>query len=163
MSKYAITNIEACEILDSRGIPTIEATVTLKCGAVGVAKVPSGASTGIYEAHELRDEFLTRYFGKGVLTAVNNVNTKIKNLLLGKSADNQEELDKLLIELDATPNKTDLGANAILAVSMAAARAVSEAKQIPLYVYLNTLYQADLILPTPMCNIINGGAQASNN
>ncbi|MDD4210989.1 MAG: phosphopyruvate hydratase [Clostridia bacterium] len=163
MSKYTIKNIEAREILDSRGIPTIEATVTLKSGAVGVAAIPSGASTGQYEAHELRDNDKNRYFGKGVLIAVSNVNTLIKELLLNKRADEQQKIDELMINLDATPNKTSLGANAILAVSIACAKAVASAKKLTIYGYLNSLSGSKLILPTPMCNILNGGTHASNN
>ncbi|MGD9901453.1 MAG: phosphopyruvate hydratase [Spirochaetales bacterium] len=163
MSKYKITNIVARQILDSRGIPTIESEVTLKCGAVGVSKVPSGASTGQYEAHELRDGDKTHYFGKGVLKAVENVNTLIKNALVGKSADEQTEIDNLLIALDGIKNKTNLGANAILSVSIACAHAVANAKHEPIYAYLNSLTRAEYKIPVPMCNILNGGAHASNN
>ena len=141
MSKYAINNIEAREILDSRGLPTVEATVTLKNGSIGVAAVPSGASTGQYEAHELRDADANRYFGKGVLIAVSNVNTKIKELLLNKRADEQEKIDEMLIELDGTKNKTNLGANAILAVSLACAKAVSSAKSLTLYILSSIFLQ----------------------
>lgn len=163
MSKFTITNIEAREILDSRGTPTVETTVTLKNGSVGISAVPSGASTGIYEAHELRDNDKSRYFGKGVLTAVHNVNEIIRPNLIGKDARNQKELDALLLSLDGTPNKTKLGANAILSVSLALAKAVANAKKAPLYLYLNSLANSNLALPVPMCNILNGGAHASNN
>ncbi|PKK95807.1 MAG: phosphopyruvate hydratase [Tenericutes bacterium HGW-Tenericutes-4] len=163
MAKHKIKNIEAREILDSRGIPTIEVCVTLKNGVTGVSAVPSGASTGIYEAHELRDGDKRRYFGKGVLTAVNNVNGKIKSLLLNKDAGEQLQIDALLLALDGTQNKTYLGANAILATSLACCRAVANSKKLPLYVYLNSLIGGSMQLPVPMCNILNGGAHASNN
>lgn len=163
MAKYKIKNIKAREILDSRGVPTIEVCVTLKNGINGVSAVPSGASTGIYEAHELRDGDKNRYFGKGVLQAVDNVNSKIKPLLLNKDAGNQAQVDTLLITLDGTQNKTYLGANAILATSLACCKAVANAKKQPLYVYLNSLIGGNLQLPVPMCNILNGGAHASNN
>ena len=162
MENLKIKNITAREILDSRGMPTIEATVELENGVVATGKVPSGASTGAYEAHELRDGDKNRYFGKGVLTAVNNVNTKINVALKGIDANNQELVDNTMLELDGTSNKKNLGANAILAVSMATARAVANAKGVPLYSYLNNLTNSTLVLPLPMCNILNGGAHASN-
>jgi enolase len=162
MKNFKIKNITSREILDSRGVPTVEATVVLEDGTIGISMVPSGASTGAYEAIELRDNDKSRYFGKGVLTAVNNVNTQIYELLEGKDASDQKMIDKLMLGLDGTPNKANLGANAILAVSMASARAVANKKGIPLYEYLNSLTGAKMVLPTPMCNIMNGGAHASN-
>ena len=163
MANLKIKNIVAREILDSRGTPTIEVEITLKCGAVGISKIPSGASTGQFEAHELRDNDKLRYLGKGVLGAVNNVNTKIKPLLLNKRADNQAQIDALLRVLDGTANKTYLGANAILGVSLACAVAVANAKKIPLYKYLASLTHSSPKIPVPMCNILNGGAHAGNN
>lgn len=160
MKKFIIKDILAREIIDSRGNPTIETTVTLKNGATGVNAVPSGASTGLYEAHELRDGDKNRYLGKGVLKAVNNVNTEIKQALIGFNAGKQEELDNFLIELDGTHNKSRLGANAILSVSLAAAKAVANALKLPLYTYLSNGKATSL--PVPMCNIINGGAHAAN-
>jgi len=155
-----IANIVAREILDSRGNPTVEADVFLKSGHMGRAAVPSGASTGSREAIELRDGDNKRYLGKGVLTAVANVNGEIKNALLGKAADHQAELDKIMIDLDGSPNKNRLGANALLSVSMAAAKAAAAARQLPLYRYLkqNDEYR----MPVPMMNIINGGSHADN-
>lgn len=160
MKKFIIKDILAREIIDSRGNPTIETTVTLKNGVCGTSAVPSGASTGMYEAHELRDGDKQRYLGKGVLKAVNNVNTEIKQALIGFNAGNQEELDKFLIELDGTHNKARLGANAILSVSLSAAKAVANAQKLPLYAYLSKGKANGL--PVPMCNIINGGAHAAN-
>lgn len=156
-----IVNIKAREILDSRGNPTVEVDVFLACGAMGRAAVPSGASTGTREALELRNKRAKRYGGKGVVTAVNNVMNEIFPLLLGKDAANQMLIDKLMIELDGTPNKAKLGANAILGVSMAAARAASQAYGLPLYRYLGGINAR--FLPVPMMNIINGGAHAANN
>ncbi len=156
-----IVDIKAREILDSRGNPTVEVDVFLACGAMGRAAVPSGASTGTREALELRDTKAKRYGGKGVTTAVNNVMNEILPLLTGKDASRQTLIDNLMIELDGTSNKARLGANAILGVSMAAARAAAEAFGLPLYRYLggvNARY-----LPVPMMNIINGGVHAANN
>ncbi len=154
-----IETIHAREILDSRATPTIEAEVVLKSGHIGRAAVPSGASTGKFEACELRDEDATRYMGKGVLKAVSHVNEEIAKELKGKESDDQTKIDELLIKLDGTPNKSNLGANAILAVSMATARAAACAKELPLYSYLGRAK----ILPVPMMNILNGGVHASNN
>jgi len=156
-----IVNIHAREILDSRGNPTLEAEVTLETGHTGRAAVPSGASTGTREAVELRDGDKTRYCGKGVKTAVSNVNTTILAALRSFDAADQAGLDQQLIELDGTPNKSKLGANAILGVSLANAHAVAASKNIPLWKYLAKGRQARL--PVPMMNIINGGAHADNN
>ena len=131
-----IVDVVAREILDSRGNPTVEVDVILECGAKGRAAVPSGASTGAYEAVELRDNDKSRYLGKGVLTAVNNVNTEIKEAILGMDALDQVGIDTAMIELDGTPNKGRLGANAILGVSLAVAKAAAEALGMPLYKYL---------------------------
>ena len=160
-----IKNIKAREILDSRGNPTIEADVTLASGVVGTACAPSGASTGSREALELRDKDPKRYLGKGVLTAVNNVNTSIREALLGHDALDQEALDKVMIDLDGTPNKASLGANAILAVSLAAAKAAAIESKIPLYAHIAKLNggAGTFSLPVPMMNIINGGEHADNN
>lgn len=155
-----IAKIDALEILDSRGNPTLEATVVLEDGSKGVAKVPSGASTGEHEACELRDGDTGRYMGKGVLKAVENVRTELSDLLVGKEADDQKAIDKMMIEADGTPNKSRLGANAILGVSLGVARAMSASKKIELFEYLKTASQ--WILPCPMMNIINGGAHADN-
>ena len=156
-----IQEIQAREILDSRGNPTVEAEVTLAGGAKGRAAVPSGASTGEHEAVELRDGDKKRYVGKGVLRAVENVNGEIANALAGLDASDQRALDRKMIELDGTENKGRLGANAILAVSMAAARAAAAAFGLPLYRYLGGA--GANTLPTPMMNILNGGAHADNN
>lgn len=153
-----IKSIHAREILDSRGTPTVEAEVRLDNGVVGVASVPSGASTGINEALELRDGDPTRYFGKGVLKAVSNVNDKIAPILTGFNIFHQNVIDNLMIELDGTDNKSRLGANAILAVSLAVARAAANSMQIPLYHYLGT--PNSNVLPIPMMNILNGGAHS---
>jgi enolase len=147
--------------MDSRGNPTVEVDVTLDDGSFGRAAVPSGASTGAYEAAELRDEKSKRYGGKGVLTAVKNVNEIIAPEVLGMDAMAQEELDKMMIDLDGTPNKGKLGANAILGVSLAAAKAAANSAQIPLYRYLGGCNAN--ILPVPMMNILNGGRHADNN
>jgi enolase len=158
-----ITDIRAREILDSRGNPTIEAEVTLASGVVGRACAPSGASTGSREALELRDGDQSRYMGKGVRGAVQNVNTDIRDLLLGHSARDQQGLDDKLIALDHTENKSKLGANAMLAVSLAAARAAATDLKIPLYQHIANLRgQSTLTMPVPMMNIINGGAHADN-
>ncbi len=156
-----IQSIHAREILDSRGNPTLEAEIHLKGGAFGRAAVPSGASTGEHEAVELRDGDPKRYLGKGVLKAVRNVNDLIAKKLTGFDASKQEELDELLIALDGTENKSKLGANALLGVSLAAAKAAANAKGLPLYQYLGGP-DANL-LPVPMMNIINGGVHADNN
>jgi len=156
-----IIDVTAREVLDSRGNPTVEVDVVVACGAVGRAAVPSGASTGKREALELRDKRSKRYGGKGVTTAVKNVREKIAPAVRGMDAANQIVLDKLMIELDGSPNKSKLGANAILGVSMAAARAASLAYGLPLYKYLGGINAR--CLPMPMMNIINGGAHAANN
>ena len=160
-----ISNIRAREILDSRGNPTVEADVILESGAVGRAAVPSGASTGTREAIELRDGDARRYGGKGVLKAVDNVNGEIRAALIGMDADAQADIDHKLIELDGTPAKSRLGANAILAVSLATAQAAAREQQLPLYRRLGAIsLQGDTFqLPVPMMNIINGGAHADNN
>jgi enolase len=161
MASTSIKNIFAREIIDSRGNPTVEAIVTLESGAQGVAAVPSGASTGMFEAVELRDGDKKRYLGKGVLKAVNNVNTEIFQVLKGKDALDYAANDRIMLELDGTENKGRLGANAILSVSLAASKAAANALGIPLYKYLGG--DSAIVLPVPMCNIINGGAHASNN
>ena len=155
-----ICDIHAREVLDSRGNPTVETDVTLSDGIVGRAIVPSGASTGMYEACELRDGDKSRYLGKGVLTAVNNVNTEIYDMLIGQNALNQRDIDSQMIALDGTPNKSRLGANAILSVSLAAAKAAAQSLGLPLYSYLGGVGAHQL--PVPMLNVINGGAHAAN-
>lgn len=165
MSRTTIKKITAREILDSRGNPTVEATVYLEGGAIGVASVPSGASTGTHEALELRDG-AKRYGGKGVLRAVKNVNTEICRALMGKDAVEQEKLDKIMIDLDGTENKKRLGANAILAVSLAVCRAASKIVGLPLYKYIRqtfSLKEKGWRMPVPMMNILNGGRHADNN
>ena len=156
-----ILQVRAREILDSRGNPTVEADVVLDSGAVGRAAVPSGASTGEHEAVELRDGDKGRYLGKGVRNAVENVNGELANALVGHDAYDQVGLDRAMIELDGTPNKGRLGANALLAVSLAAARAAANDCGLPLYRYLGGPLAN--VLPVPMMNILNGGAHASNN
>jgi enolase 1/2/3 len=156
-----ILDVKAREILDSRGNPTVEADVILSCGAVGRAAVPSGASTGKREALELRDKRAKRYGGKGVATAVKHVNETIANEIRGMDAADQHTLDQFMIDLDGTPNKGKLGANALLAVSMAAARAAADAFGMPLYQYIGGVNAR--CLPMPMMNIVNGGAHAANN
>ena len=165
MAKDKITNIEAIEILDSRGNPTIKTTVTLEDGNRGQAAVPSGASTGIHEALELRDNDTNRYSGKGVLRACENVNEKIKTVLNGIAASEQEKIDKLMIDLDGTENKSEIGANSILSVSLATAVAASQSKGLPLYKYLAGLYgfPQEYKMPIPMFNIFNGGLHADTN
>lgn len=160
---YSIKKVHARQIMDSRGNPTIECDIELSGGAMGRAAVPSGASTGSFEALELRDGG-TAYMGKGVLTAVKNVNEIIAPAIMGMDASKQTELDEKMLALDGTPNKDKLGANAILAVSMAAAHAVANQKHIPLYQYIASVYgnQSPNTLPRPMMNIINGGAHADN-
>ncbi len=155
-----ITRITGREILDSRGNPTVEADVYLADGSVGRAAVPSGASTGEHEAVELRDGAKSRYLGKGVTKAVANINTEIAGALVGMDATDQAGIDRKMIELDGTANKSRLGANAILAVSMAAARAAAQSQQTPLYRYLGGV--SACVLPAPMMNILNGGAHADN-
>ncbi|MBR7098121.1 MAG: phosphopyruvate hydratase [Clostridia bacterium] len=161
MTKPQINRCSAREILDSRGNPTVEATVFLNDGTVGVASVPSGASTGVFEACELRDNDRKRYGGKGVREAVSNVIQSISPALSGAYASEQGELDRILCELDGTEDKSRLGANAILAVSLASARAAANWYRLPLYRYLGGT--AAQQLPVPMMNILNGGAHASNN
>jgi enolase len=161
MQDTAIAEINAREILDSRGRPTIEAEVVLDCGAYGIAQVPSGASTGSFEAHELRDEDPSRYSGKGVLKAVENVIAEIQSELIGLDALNQSEIDQVMIELDGSPNKTNLGANAILGVSLATAKAAASSLDLPLYRYLGG--PLSNLLPVPLMNVINGGSHADNN
>jgi len=156
-----ITGIVAREILDSRGNPTVEVDMSLECGAIGRAGVPSGASTGEHEAVEMRDGDKARYLGKGVLNAVRNVNEVIAPELLGFDAADQVGLDKLMIELDGSPNKAKLGANAILGVSLAAAKAAADAFGMPLYRYIGGTNAH--VLPVPMMNILNGGKHADNN
>ncbi|MEX2471690.1 MAG: phosphopyruvate hydratase [Gemmatimonadota bacterium] len=158
----AIVDVRGREILDSRGNPTVEAEVTLDSGVRGRAAVPSGASTGAHEAVELRDGDKDRYLGKGVLQAVKNVNTEIAEALRGFESREQLDIDRTMIDLDGTPNKRRLGANAMLAVSMAVARAAAQENQMPLWRYLAGEGSGDL-LPVPMLNILNGGAHASNN
>ena len=157
-----IKSVQAREILDSRGNPTIEVDVTLEDGTYGRASVPSGASTGTHEAVELRDNDSNRFFGKGVLSAINNVNTIINNSLIGVNANQQNKIDEILIQADGTENKNNLGANAILGTSIASAKAASNSYNIPLYRYLNNESNKDLLLPTPLANILNGGMHASN-
>ena len=156
-----IVDVLGREILDSRGNPTVEVEVYLEDGTVGRAAVPSGASTGIYEACELRDGDKSRYMGKGVLTAVKNVNTEIAECLVGMNVLDQTAIDKALIELDGTPNKTKLGANAILGASLACAKAAAESLGTSLYNYIGGVNAK--VLPVPMMNILNGGAHATNN
>lgn len=159
--KLIIQNIIGREIIDSRGNPTVEATVILENGITGTAAVPSGASTGKFEALELRDENSSRFLGKGVLKAVNHVNTSIRNALVGKDVSNIAEIDQTMLKLDGTKDKSSLGANAILAVSLACAHAAANGMGISLYRFLGGR-NAD-ILPVPMMNILNGGAHAANN
>ena len=158
--KTNIRNIKAREILDSRGNPTVEVDVFLESGILGRAAVPSGASTGLYEAVELRDSDKKRYNGKGVLNAVSNVNDEIRKTLIGIDVNDQNYIDNIMIDLDGTPNKSRLGANAILGVSLASARAASISNSIPLYEYLRTTN--DFKMPVPMMNILNGGSHANN-
>lgn len=157
---FGIAEVKGRQIIDSRGNPTVEADVILECGAVGRASVPSGASTGAFEAHELRDGDDKKYGGKGVMTAVNNINDQIAGVLNGMDARDQYAVDHAMIELDGTPNKKKLGANAILAVSLAAAKASADALGVPLYRYLGGAMAH--VLPVPMMNILNGGKHASN-
>ncbi len=156
-----IVEVIAREILDSRGNPTLEAEVMLECGVVGRAAVPSGASTGEHEAVELRDGDKDRYLGKGVLKAVENVNDVIADEIIDLDAVDQTYIDRVMIDLDGTPNKSKLGANAILGVSLAVAKAAAAALEIPLYRYLGGVNAK--VIPVPMMNIINGGSHADNN
>ena len=158
---HIIQNIIGREILDSRGNPTVEVEVVLDSGVVGRASVPSGASTGIYEAHELRDGDASRYLGKGVAKAVENIHSEIAPALIGKNVLDQTHLDQTMIDLDGTPNKSRLGANAILGVSLACAKAAAASQGISLYRYVGGMNAKTL--PVPMMNILNGGAHASNN
>ena len=157
----AIIDVIGREILDSRGNPTVEAEVVLESGVTGRAAVPSGASTGVREAIELRDKDPKRYGGKGVLKAVEHVNTELADAVIGLEATDQAFIDRKMIELDGTDNKSRLGANAILAVSMAVARAAAEETGMPLYRYFGGMGAVEL--PVPMMNVINGGAHANNN
>ncbi len=156
-----IEDVKARQILDSRGNPTVEVDVTLSCGVVGRAAVPSGASTGIFEALEMRDGDKSIYCGKSVLKAVDNVNNIIAPELIGENAADQQAIDKLMLELDGTENKSKLGANAILGVSLACAKASALAFEMPLYRYLGGINA--VTLPVPMMNVLNGGAHADNN
>ena len=156
----AIIDIHARQILDSRGNPTVEVDVLLEDGSFGRAAVPSGASTGAHEAVEKRDGDKSRWMGKGVEAAVEAVNDEITDAILGMDAEDQADLDRAMIELDGTENKGRLGANAILGVSLAAAKAASEARGLPLYKYVGGV--SAHLLPVPMMNIINGGAHADN-
>ena len=158
---HIIQNIIGREILDSRGNPTVEVEVTLESGIIGRASVPSGASTGIYEAHELRDGDQGRYLGKGVSKAVENIHSEIAPALIGKNVLEQTRIDKIMMDLDGTPNKSRLGANAILGVSLACAKAAAASQGISLYRYVGGMNAKTL--PVPMMNILNGGAHASNN
>ena len=160
MSMPFIEDVIAREVLDSRGNPTVEVEIHLEDGSMGRAIVPSGASTGVHEALELRDGDKTRYLGKGTLKAVENVNTEIADAIVGYNVFDQVGLDKLLIELDGTYNKGRLGANAILGVSLAAADAAANSLGLPLFQYLGGVNAK--LLPTPMMNILNGGSHADN-
>lgn len=163
MSKIA--NVIGFEVMDSRGNPTVMAEVVLESGVVGTACAPSGASTGSREALELRDGDKSRYLGKGVLKAVANINETIKPLLVGKDVAAQRELDDIMLKADGTENKANLGANAILAVSLAAAKAAAQDKGIPLYAHIADINgtPGKYTMPVPMMNIINGGEHADNN
>ena len=160
MSKYKIKEVYGRQIIDSRGNPTVEAEVLLECGVRGKAASPSGASTGIYEAHELRDGDKDKYDGKSVFKAVKNINTVIRDNLIGECAADIYEIDNIMIKEDGTENKSNFGANAILAVSVAAAKAAAKAQNVPLYRFLGGA-SANTI-PVPMMNILNGGAHAAN-
>ena len=160
-----IANIKAREVLDSRGNPTVEADVILEDGTIGTACAPSGASTGSREALELRDGDASRYLGKGVLKAVDAVNSKIRDALVGKDAADQRGLDQIMLDLDGTENKANLGANAILAVSLAAAKAAAGSLKKPLYAHIADINgtSGEFSMPVPMMNILNGGEHADNN
>ena len=155
-----ITNVFGREIIDSRGVPTVEVEITLNNSIVEIASVPSGASTGSFEAHELRDKDKKRFFSKGVLSSVNLINTEIRETIKGIDVREQKTIDNMLIELDGTANKSRLGANSILAVSIAVARAAAKYHNVPLYSYIGGINNS---LPTPMMNIVNGGCHANNN
>src|SRR5512146_563760 len=157
----SIVDVVAREILDSRGNPTVEADVLIESGVMGRAAVPSGASTGTREALELRDQDSTRYGGKGVLKSVENINTEISEAIMGLDAQEQSFIDRTLIDLDGTENKSRLGANALLAVSMAVAKAAAEESGLPLYRYFGG--SGGMQMPVPMMNVVNGGAHANNN
>ncbi len=162
---YKIKKIKAREILDSRGNPTVEVKVILEDGIVGIAKVPSGASTGVHEALELRDNNPKRYHGKGVLKACSNVNEKISKILKGQDIREQRKIDEMMIKEDGTENKSKFGANAILGVSLALSYAAAQALKVPLYQYIRSIYKPELKeykLPLPMFNIINGGKHADS-
>ena len=159
--KLRISSVEAIEILDSRGNPTIQVKVTAENGVCGIASVPSGASTGSFEAVELRDGDKTRYMGKGVQKAVENVNRKISKKIEGLDIYNQKQIDEELIKLDDTPNKSNLGANAILGVSLAVAKTASNSLGMELYRYIGGINAMEL--PIPMMNILNGGKHSDNN
>lgn len=161
MREVKIEKIYATEVFDSRGNPTVQVTVVANDGSRGISKVPSGASTGAYEAIELRDEDSSRFCGKGVKTAVENVNTIIADSLIGENLFNQEKIDNIMIELDGTENKSRLGANSILGVSMAVAYAAANSMKIPLYKYIGGI--SGSLIPMPMMNILNGGKHADNN
>jgi enolase len=161
MSGLSIRKVFAREIIDSRANPTVEAVVELEDGTLGVASVPSGASTGIFEALELRDQDKQRYLGRGVTKAVNNVNTRINDAIVGMDVNDISKIDAKMIAIDGTKDKSDLGANAILAVSLAAAKAGSISTKVPLFKFLGS--DNSDTLPVPMMNILNGGAHASNN
>ncbi|MBQ6453188.1 MAG: phosphopyruvate hydratase, partial [Coriobacteriales bacterium] len=160
-SSSVIYDVYAREILDSRGNPTVEVEVTLEDGSFGRAAVPSGASTGAFEAVELRDKDSARYLGKGVREAVDHVNEDIADAVIGMDASDQRALDAMLIDLDGTPNKGNFGANAVLGVSLAAAKAAAESCDLTLYSYIGGVNAH--LLPTPMMNILNGGVHADNN
>ena len=155
-----ITNVFGREIIDSRGVPTVEVEITLNNSIIELASVPSGASTGSFEAHELRDKDKKRFFSKGVLSSVNLINTEIRETIKGIDVREQKTIDNMLIELDGTANKSRLGANSILAVSIAVARAAAKYHNVPLYSYIGGINNS---LPTPMMNIVNGGCHANNN
>ena len=155
-----ITNVFGREIIDSRGVPTVEVEVTLNNSIIELASVPSGASTGSFEAHELRDKDKKRFFSKGVLSSVNLINTEIRETIKGIDVREQKTIDNMLIELDGTANKSRLGANSILAVSIAVARAAAKFHNVPLFSYIGGINNS---LPTPMMNIVNGGCHANNN
>lgn len=161
MSNYNIKSVIGREIIDSRGNPTVEAVVTLEDGSIGIGAAPSGASTGFFEALELRDNDNNRFVGKGVLKAVNNINEIINNAIVGMDSTNTAAIDDKLIELDGTKDKSNLGANAMLAVSLAVAKAAANSLKLPLYRFIGGV-NADT-LPVPMMNILNGGAHAANN
>lgn len=166
MKKDVINDLKAREILDSRGDPTVEVTVLTDSGVAGTASVPSGASTGVHEAYELRDGDKNRYDGKGVLMAIEHVNKEIKQVLRGVEVTDQQRIDSIMVDLDGTTNKRNLGANAILGVSLASARAGAQVANLPLYRYLQKIFDLEkniYSLPVPMMNIFNGGVHADNN